>query len=199
MAYAGHQFGGYVPQLGDGRVLLLGEAVDRSGERLDIQLKGAGPTPFSRRGNGRPSLGAFLREYLVSEAMAALGVPHQPDPRGDRDRGKRKGRAIRARQDFPPRGLSHLRVGTAESFAALGGVACLRLLVEHGLAGHQPESADAPGPALQRPSHCWPGGEEERANRREWPASDQNGDPYGTRTRTDTGDPTGTMTDLGAS
>ncbi len=75
MAYAGHQFGNFVPQLGDGRALLLGEVVDRHGQRRDIQLKGAGPTPFSRNGDGRAALGPVLREYIVSEAMHALGVP----------------------------------------------------------------------------------------------------------------------------
>ena len=75
MAYAGHQFGNFVPQLGDGRAILLGEVVDRNGERRDIQLKGAGRTPFSRRGDGRASLGPVLREYLVSEAMRGLGIP----------------------------------------------------------------------------------------------------------------------------
>ncbi len=74
-AYAGHQFGGFVPQLGDGRAILLGEVVDRDGVRRDIQLKGAGQTPFSRRGDGRAALGPVLREYVVSEAMAALGIP----------------------------------------------------------------------------------------------------------------------------
>jgi serine/tyrosine/threonine adenylyltransferase len=75
MAYAGHQFGTFVPQLGDGRAILLGEVIDRAGVRRDIQLKGAGPTPYSRRGDGRAALGPVLREYIVSEAMAALGVP----------------------------------------------------------------------------------------------------------------------------
>ena len=75
MAYAGHQFGTFVPQLGDGRAILLGEVVDRYGERRDIQLKGAGRTPFSRRGDGRATLGPVLREYLISEAMHALGIP----------------------------------------------------------------------------------------------------------------------------
>ena len=75
MAYAGHQFGNFVPQLGDGRAILLGEVVDRNGERRDIQLKGAGRTPFSRRGDGRASLGPVLREYLISEAMHALAIP----------------------------------------------------------------------------------------------------------------------------
>src|SRR6266576_6056151 len=74
MAYAGHQFGSFVPQLGDGRAILMGEVFDRSGVRRDIQLKGAGRTPFSRRGDGRAALGPVLREYLVSEAMHALGI-----------------------------------------------------------------------------------------------------------------------------
>ena len=75
MAYAGHQFGTFVPQLGDGRAILLGEVIDRDGVRRDIQLKGSGPTPFSRQGDGRAALGPILREYIVSEAMAALGIP----------------------------------------------------------------------------------------------------------------------------
>ena len=75
LAYAGHQFGHFVPQLGDGRAILLGEVVGRDGIRRDIQLKGSGPTPFSRSGDGRAALGPVLREYLISEAMAALGVP----------------------------------------------------------------------------------------------------------------------------
>jgi uncharacterized protein YdiU (UPF0061 family) len=75
MAYAGHQFGHFVPQLGDGRANLLGEVMGRDGVRYDIQLKGSGPTPFSRRGDGRAAIGPVLREYVVSEAMAALGVP----------------------------------------------------------------------------------------------------------------------------
>ncbi len=78
-AYAGHQFGGFSPQLGDGRAVLLGEVIDRNGRRRDIQLKGSGPTPFSRRGDGRAALGPVLREYIVSEAMAALGIPTTRD------------------------------------------------------------------------------------------------------------------------
>src|SRR3712207_9023217 len=74
-AYAGHQFGHFVPQLGDGRAILLGEVTDRDGVCRDIQLKGSGPTPFSRRGDGRAALGPVLREYVVSEAMAALAIP----------------------------------------------------------------------------------------------------------------------------
>src|SRR5687768_4361524 len=75
MAYAGHQFGGFVPQLGDGRAILLGEVIDVHGARRDVQLKGAGPTAFSRRGDGRAGIGPVLREFLIGEAMHALGVP----------------------------------------------------------------------------------------------------------------------------
>src|SRR5262249_56055726 len=75
MAYAGHQFGHFVPQLGDGRAILLGEVIDKGGVRRDIQLKGSGPTPFSRRGDGRAALGPVLREYIVSEAMFARRIP----------------------------------------------------------------------------------------------------------------------------
>src|SRR5690348_6111948 len=75
MAYAGHQFGNFVPQLGDGRAILLGEVIDRNGVRRDIQLKGSGPTRFSRQGDGRAALGLVLREYIVSEFMAAVGIP----------------------------------------------------------------------------------------------------------------------------
>src|SRR5471032_1432998 len=75
LAYAGHQFGNFVPQLGDGRAVLLGEVVDTTGVRRDIQLKGSGPTPFSRRGDGRAGLGPMLREYIISEAMHGLGIP----------------------------------------------------------------------------------------------------------------------------
>ena len=77
LAYAGHQFGNFVPQLGDGRAVLLGEIVDRAGVRRDVQLKGSGETPFSRRGDGRAALGPVLREYIVSEAMHRLGVPRR--------------------------------------------------------------------------------------------------------------------------
>src|SRR5262245_58026617 len=75
MAYAGHQFGHFVPQLGDGRAILLGEVIDREGIRRDVQLKGSGRTPFSRGGDGRAAIGPVLREYVVSEAMAAIGIP----------------------------------------------------------------------------------------------------------------------------
>jgi len=143
LAYAGHQFGHFNPQLGDGRAILLGEVVGRDGQRRDIQLKGAGPTPFSRRGDGRAALGPVLREYLVSEAMAALGLPTT--------------RALAAvttgeevvRETMLPGGVltrvasSHIRVGTFQYFAAREDLEALRLLAEHAIARHYPEAARA--------------------------------------------------------
>ncbi|MDQ0454467.1 uncharacterized protein YdiU (UPF0061 family) [Rhizobium paknamense] len=139
MAYAGHQFGNFVPQLGDGRALLLGEVVDRHGQRRDIQLKGAGPTPFSRNGDGRAALGPVLREYIVSEAMYALGVPTT--------------RALAAvasgepviRETVLPGAVfarvasSHIRVGTFQFFAARGDEEGLWLLSDHVIERHYPD------------------------------------------------------------
>jgi uncharacterized protein YdiU (UPF0061 family) len=140
-AYAGHQFGHFVPQLGDGRAILLGEVIDRSGKRRDIQLKGAGPTPFSRRGDGRAALGPVLREYIVSEAMAALGIPTT--------------RALAAvltgervqRETMLPGGVltriasSHIRIGTFQFFAARNDDDGIRRLADHVIARHYPEVA----------------------------------------------------------
>ena len=136
MAYAGHQFAHFVPQLGDGRAILLGEVLDRDGVRRDIQLKGSGQTPFSRRGDGRAALGPVLREYLVSEAMHALGVPTtralaavstgQPVHREGRLPG-----AIVTRV-----AASHLRVGTFEYFAARGDVDAIRRLADYTIGRH---------------------------------------------------------------
>lgn len=147
-AYSGHQFGGFSPLLGDGRAILLGEVVHRDGGLRDIQLKGAGPTPFSRRGDGRSALGPVLREYLVSEAMHALGLPTT--------------RALAAvwsgdkvyREEVEPGGVltrvarSHLRIGTCEYFASRGDLASLGLLVDYALKRHYPERAEAEVPAL---------------------------------------------------
>lgn len=144
MAYAGHQFGQFVPQLGDGRAILLGEVVDRTGRRRDIQLKGAGPTPFSRRGDGRAALGPVLREYLVSEAMAAQGIPTT--------------RALAAvstgdmvvRDTFLPGAVltrvaaSHVRVGTFQFFAARGDLDGVRQLADYVIARHDPELSGLP-------------------------------------------------------
>ena len=148
MAYAGHQFGHFVPQLGDGRALLLGELVDQDGTLRDVQLKGAGRTPFSRGGDGRAALGPVLREYLVSEAMHALGVPTT--------------RALAAvatgepvyRERPYPGGIvarvaaSHVRVGTFQFFAARQNVEALKVLADYVIARHYPELADAPTPYL---------------------------------------------------
>ena len=142
-AYSGHQFGGFSPQLGDGRAILLGEVVGRDGQRRDIQLKGSGPTPFSRRGDGRAALGPVLREYIVAEAMAALGIPTT--------------RALAAvttgepvwREGALPGAIltrvapSHLRVGTFQYFAAREDIEALQLLTEMAIARHYP---DATGP-----------------------------------------------------
>jgi uncharacterized protein YdiU (UPF0061 family) len=148
MAYAGHQFGHFVPQLGDGRAILLGEVIDADGVRRDIQLKGSGPTPFSRRGDGRAALGPVLREYIVSEAMAALGIPTT--------------RSLAAvvtgeqvvRETLLPGAVltrvasSHIRVGTFQYFAARSDVAGVRRLADHVIARHYPELAGA-----ERPYH----------------------------------------------
>ena len=139
-AYAGHQFGGWVPQLGDGRAVLLGEVVDRNGVRRDIQLKGAGRTPFSRGGDGRAWLGPVLREYVVSEAMQALGLPTtralaavatgEPVQRETRLPG-----AVLTRV-----AASHIRVGTFQYFVARGDTEALERLVGHVIARHYPEA-----------------------------------------------------------
>jgi serine/tyrosine/threonine adenylyltransferase len=143
MAYAGHQFGSFVPQLGDGRAILLGEVVDRNGQRRDIQLKGAGPTPFSRRGDGRAALGPVLREYVVSEAMAALGIPTTRALAA-----VTTGEAVVRERMLPGAVLarvaaSHIRVGTFEFFAARGDVEGTRLLADYGIARLYPEAAGA--------------------------------------------------------
>ena len=140
-AYAGHQFGGFTPQLGDGRAILLGEVVGLDGVRRDIQLKGAGPTPFSRRGDGRAALGPVLREYLVSEAMAALGVPTTRALAA-----VTTGEEVMRETALPGAVLarvatSHIRVGTFQFFAARRDTEALRLLADHVIARHDPEAA----------------------------------------------------------
>ena len=142
--YAGHQFGNWNPQLGDGRAVLLGEVIGTDGIRRDIQLKGSGPTPYSRSGDGRAWLGPVMREYLVSEAMHAMGVPTT--------------RALAAvttgepvyREDILPGAIitrvaqSHIRVGTFQFFAARGDIAALQALTDHVITRHYPEAS---GPA----------------------------------------------------
>jgi serine/tyrosine/threonine adenylyltransferase len=148
LAYAGHQFGSFVRQLGDGRAILLGEVVGTDGVRRDIQLKGAGRTPFSRGGDGRAALGPVLREYLVSEAMAAMGVPTtralaavttgEPVARDTLLPG-----AVLARV-----AASHLRVGTFEFFAERGDIEALRTLASYALLRHYPDAAGSGNDAL---------------------------------------------------
>lgn len=148
MAYAGHQFGGWVPQLGDGRAILLGEVIDEHGTRRDIQLKGAGRTPFSRGGDGRAWLGPVLREYLVSEAMQALGIPSTRAlaalTTGDtvmRERPLPGALVVRV-------AVGHVRVGTFQFFAARRNLDALRTLTDYVIARHYPAVADAERPAL---------------------------------------------------
>ncbi len=146
LAYAGHQFGHFVPQLGDGRAILLGEVVGRDGARRDIQLKGSGPTPFSRRGDGRAALGPVLREYLVSEAMAALGVPTTRALAV-----VTTGETVLREAALPGAVLtrvaaSHIRVGTFQYFAARGDWEAVRLLVDYAIARHYPEVAGVARP-----------------------------------------------------
>src|SRR5215831_9135400 len=117
LAYAGHQFGSFVPKLGDGRAILLGEVVAKDGRRVDIQLKGSGRTPFSRGGDGRAALGPVLREYIVSEAMAALGIPTTRTLAA-----VLTGEPVMREEILPGAVLarvaaSHIRVGTFEFFA----------------------------------------------------------------------------------
>jgi len=135
-AYAGHQFGGFSPQLGDGRAVLLGELVDPDGRRFDLQLKGSGPTPFSRGGDGQATLGPALREYLVGEAMHALGVS---TTRALAVVGT--GRTVMRRGPLPGAVLarvaaSHLRVGTLQFFAVRRDVEKLTRLVDYALERH---------------------------------------------------------------
>src|SRR5688572_25302010 len=146
LAYAGHQFGNFVPQLGDGRAILLGEVVDRAGVRRDIQLKGSGPTPFSRRGDGRAALGPVLREYIVSEAMAALRIPTTRSLAA-----VATGEPVVRETVLPGAVLtrvatSHVRVGTFQFFAARGDGEALRLLADHVIARHYPDARDEENP-----------------------------------------------------
>ena len=138
LAYAGHQFGGFSRQLGDGRAILLGEVVDRQGARRDIQLKGSGRTPFSRQGDGRAALGPVLREYIVSEAMAAFGVPTTRALAA-----VTTGETVVRDQRLPGAVLtrvaaSHIRVGTFEFFAARDDREAVAELTKYTLARHYP-------------------------------------------------------------
>jgi uncharacterized protein YdiU (UPF0061 family) len=146
LAYAGHQFGYFVPQLGDGRAILLGEVRGRDGVRYDIQLKGSGPTPFSRRGDGRAVLGPVLREYIVSEAMAALGVPTTRSLAAVTTGERVLRETILPGAIFTRVAASHLRVGTFQFFAARGDTEGLRTLASYAIARHYPLAAHAENP-----------------------------------------------------
>src|ERR1700692_1331616 len=149
IAYAGHQFGHFVPQLGDGRANLLGEVMGRDGMRYDIQLKGSGPPPLSRRADGRAALGPVLREYIVSEAMAALGIPTTRSLAA-----VMTGESVLRETALPGAVLtrvasSHVRVGTFQYFAAREDTEGVRRLADHVIARHYPEAANA-----ERPYHA---------------------------------------------
>ena len=146
-AYAGHQFGGFSPRLGDGRALLLGEVIDRHGLRRDIAFKGSGRTPFARGGDGKAAIGPMLREVLVSEAMHALGIPTTRAlavaATGEevyRDTGALPG-AVLTRV-----AASHIRVGTFQFFAARNDIESLRKLAAYTIARHDPALAGTPEP-----------------------------------------------------
>src|ERR1700758_5316632 len=140
-AYAGHQFGQFVPQLGDGRAILLGEGIDADGIRRDIQLKGSGPTPFSRRGDGRAALGPVLREYIVSEAMFALGIPTTRSLAATITGENVMRETILPGAVLTRVAASHIRVGTFQYFAARGDTDAIRALADHVIARHYPELA----------------------------------------------------------
>jgi len=147
-AYAGHQFGGFTPQLGDGRAILLGEQITPGGGRFDIQLKGSGPTPWSRRGDGRAGLGPVLREVIVSEAMAALGIP-TTRALAMAATGERVLRETAVPGAVLTRvAASHIRVGTFQYFAARGDTEALGILAEYTRARHHPQ-ADGPAGLLR--------------------------------------------------
>jgi serine/tyrosine/threonine adenylyltransferase len=147
-AYSGHQFGGFSPVLGDGRALLLGEVLDAGGRRRDVHLKGSGRTPFARGGDGKAAVGPMLREYVLGEAMHALGIPTT------------RALAVVATGDQVARGAllpgavlvrvaaSHIRVGTFQYAAAHGDAALVRRLADHAIARHHPQAADAENPYL---------------------------------------------------
>jgi uncharacterized protein YdiU (UPF0061 family) len=148
MAYAGHQFGHFVPQLGDGRAILIGEMRDQAGVSRDVQLKGCGRTPYSRSGDGRAALGPVLREYLVSEAMHALGIPTTRSLAA-----VATGESVQREVALPGAILtrvaaSHVRVGTFEYFAARGDVGGVKLLADYVIDRHYPSAAQNEAPYL---------------------------------------------------
>ncbi|MCU1516340.1 MAG: hypothetical protein JWQ75_1061, partial [Pseudarthrobacter sp.] len=147
-AYAGHQFGGYSPLLGDGRALLLGEVTDIHGQLRDIHLKGSGRTPFARAGDGLAVVGPMLREYIVSEAMHAMGIPTTRSLAV-----VATGRPVRRETMLPGAVLtrvasSHLRVGSFQFARVNGDTDLLRRLADHAISRHYPEAAQAGQPYL---------------------------------------------------
>jgi uncharacterized protein YdiU (UPF0061 family) len=146
MIYAGQQFGGWVPQLGDGRAILLGEVIDRDGVRRDIQLKGAGPTPFSRNGDGRAALGPVIREYIVSEGMAGLGIPTTRALAM-----VETGEPVYRERALPGAILTrvargHIRVGTFQYFMSRGDTEAIRTLADHLIGRAFPTAANQANP-----------------------------------------------------
>jgi uncharacterized protein YdiU (UPF0061 family) len=147
-AYSGHQFGGFAPRLGDGRALLLGELVDADGRVRDLHLKGSGRTPFARGGDGLAAIGPMLREYVVSEAMHALGIPTTRSLAV-----VATGRSVRRETLLPGAVLarvasSHLRVGSFQYAAATGNLDLLRRLADHAIGRHHPGAAESDSPYL---------------------------------------------------
>ena len=147
-AYSGHQFGHFNPNLGDGRALLLGEVLNIKGELRDIQLKGSGPTPFSRRGDGKSALGPVLREYLVSESMYALGIPStralaviKTGEQVERDKSLPGGLMTRIAS-------SHIRIGTFEYASLQNDTKLLQKLADYSISRHFPDTADVENPYL---------------------------------------------------
>jgi uncharacterized protein YdiU (UPF0061 family) len=151
--YAGHQFGNYNPQLGDGRAILLGEVLAPGGGRFDLQLKGSGPTPYSRGGDGRSPLGPVLREYIVSEAMHRLGVPTTRSLAA-----VSTGEPVQ-RERFLPGAIltrvasSHIRIGNCQFFAARRDTEALLQLCDHVIERHYPEARDSDNPVLSLLQH----------------------------------------------
>ncbi|WP_309071728.1 protein adenylyltransferase SelO family protein [Arthrobacter sp.] len=145
-AYAGHQFGGYSPRLGDGRALLLGEITGPDGSLRDIHLKGSGRTPFARGGDGLAAVGPMLREYIVSEGMSAMGIPTTRSLAVTAT-----GRPVQREELLPGAVLtrvaaSHLRVGTFQYARATGDLELLRRVADYAIARHFPHLAKAPRP-----------------------------------------------------
>jgi uncharacterized protein YdiU (UPF0061 family) len=149
LAYAGHQFGYFVPQLGDGRAILLGEVIDKNNNRLDIQLKGSGITPYSRDGDGRAALGPMIREYIVSEAMHALGI------KTTRSLALiSTGEYVWRNGEMLPGAIltrvaeSHIRIGTFEYFASGLDIGSIKTLADYAINRHYPQIRNYPKPYI---------------------------------------------------